>query len=281
MWQIYTVFTDAAQPKPYTHQKAQRRQANAVGGEMGYGGTTMSGTEVVVEAFTELAPHYQATMDRELRQFWGLTYKEFIRRLIGAAAVKPGESVLDLATGTAMLPRVLLSRADKCSRVIGLDITPAMLRQAHEAMRGTGLAARLGLLCGSAMALPLAAGTFDVALCGLGTHHMDVPAMLSEARRVLKAGGRLVVSDVGASAFWRSIWGKALLRLLLLRYGLTQRSARARAEVEAFPNVRTASEWQRTLADNDFGGIEISETLAHRPWYPCGLTIKATAGAAG
>ena len=265
---------------PYTHQKAQRRRANAGGAEMGWG-ITMSGTEVVVEAFTELAPRYQATMDRELRQFWGLTYNEFIRRLIGAAAVKPDEIVLDLATGTAMLPRELLSRADTGCRVIGLDITPAMLRQGHEAMRGTGLAARLGLVCASAMALPLAAGTFDVALCGLGTHHMDVPAMLSEARRVLKAGGRLVVSDVGASAFWRSIWGKALLRLLLLRYGLTQRSARARAEVEAFPNVRTASEWQRTLADHDFGGIEIAETLAHRPWYPCGLTIKATAGGAG
>lgn len=101
--------------------------------------------------------------------------------------------------------------------------------------------------------------------------------MLAETRRVLKPGGRFLMADVGASAFWRTLCGSVLLRMLLIRYGLAHRSARARAEVEAFPNVRTAGEWRALLAELGFAQIEVREFRARRPWYPSALTIQAVA----
>lgn len=127
------------------------------------------------------------------------------------------------------------------------------------------------------MALPFKDDVFDAVTCGLGTHHMDVPVLLSEIRRVLQRGGRLVLADVSASTFWRSFWGGILLKVLLRQYGLRNDSARAKAETEAFANVRTAGEWQALLGELGFTQIERHELSARRPWYPSGLTLKAIA----
>ncbi len=87
--------------------------------------------------------------------------------------------------------------------------------------------------------------------------------------------------DVGASAFWRSVLGAIVLRVLLVRYGLSRRDARAQAEVEAFRNVRTASEWKALLSKSGFSRIEVAESRALRPWYPSALTMSAALGGFG
>ncbi len=183
-----------------------------------------------------------------------------------------------MATGTALIPLNLVGKVGDRGRVVGLDITPAMLKYGRKNVEATGSSSRINLVCASAMDMPFVEGVFDVVICGLGTHHMDVPQMLSEMRRVLKTGGSLIMADVGASPFWRSFWGIALLKILLARYGLTRRSARAQAEEEAFPNVRTTDEWRTALSEFGFTQIEITESPARRRWYPCALTIRAVAG---
>jgi ubiquinone/menaquinone biosynthesis C-methylase UbiE len=232
-------------------------------------------SRVVTEAFTELAPVYRATIDQELRQFWGVSYQDFIGLMVQAAAVKPGESVLDIATGTAVIPRELQKMSPRRQLIVGLDITPAMLKQARQDLNQLAGPVAIHLVCASAMTMPFAESSFDVLVCGLGTHHMDVPGLLSEAHRVLTPAGRLVISDVGASLFWRSWWGKWVLRFLLVRYGLLRNSARARAEIDAFQNVRTAQEWRQLLIDSGFQNIEVDQLAPSRPWYPCGFTLKA------
>ena len=47
---------------------------------------------------------------------------------------------------------------------------------------------------------------------------------------------------------------------------------------EATANVRTAAEWRTLLSEAGYADIEITESRARRPWYPCALRIKATAG---
>jgi len=237
----------------------------------------MTGNDVVIEAFTELAPRYQETVNRELRQFWGLSYEELVDWLTEVASVNEGDVVLDVATGTALIPLKLVDKVGARGRVVGLDITLAMLKHGRKNVAATGSSSRINLVCASAMAMPFVEGVFDAAICGLGTHHMDVSQMLSEMRRVLKTGGHLIMADVGASPFWRSFWGTALLKILLIRYGLTRRSARAQAEVEAFPNVRTADEWRTILSDFGFANIEVTESPARHRWYPCALIMKAAA----
>lgn len=231
--------------------------------------------KAVVEAFHELAPRYEETVDRELSEYWGLSYTQFVDRLVTLASVRRGEQVLDLATGTAVIPRRLVDRIGEGGRVVGLDITPAMLERGRECIAASACSSLISLVCASAMEIPFPEGSFDLVLCGLGTHHMHVPQMLFEVRRVLRTDGRMLMIDVGASAFWRSLLGAVVLRILLLRYGLSHRDARAQAEVEAFQNVRTADEWKALLSMSGFSHIEVAESRALRPWYPSALTMSA------
>jgi ubiquinone/menaquinone biosynthesis C-methylase UbiE len=240
----------------------------------------MADSEVVVAAFTELAPDYQPTIDRELRIFWGISYLQFLERLIAQAHIREGEIVLDVATGTACIPAQIADQVGEQGRVVGLDITPAMLQHGNVKLAAAGLLSSARLVCGSGMAMPLADGVFDVILCGLGTHHMRVPALLSEMRRVLRPGGRLVVADAAATAFWRSLVGALMLRLLVFFYVMSLRSARARAERAALDSLYTAGEWGALLAEHGFEQIEISEIHALRRYVPGGVILQAVRPAA-
>ncbi len=235
----------------------------------------MDEIDCVKQAFTELAPSYTSTMDKELSQFWGISYPKFVERLVALAAVKPGEKVLDIATGTAIIPLQIILGNRRQERVVGLDITPAMLQHGRQVIARNGFTNTIDLVCASGMQMPFPNGTFDVIICGLGTHHMNVPLLLHEAQRLLARNGRLVMSDVGATHFWRSIPGKCLIRILMWEYGFVNQSARSQAELEAFRNVRTANEWKLLLRDFGFVKVRIDEIKPRLPWFPSGLTMQA------
>lgn len=238
----------------------------------------MTGNDTIIKAFTELAPRYEETMDRELGEFLGLGYQEFVDRLVEASSIEEGDVVLDVATGTALIPLTLVDRVGARGRVIGLDITPAMLKHGRKRIGATRSSSCISLVCASGMAMPFVKGVFDMVICGFGTHHMDVPQMLSEMKRVLKTGGDLVVAAAGVPAFWRSFLWIVLLKFLLIGYGLTKKGARVQAEVEAIPNFRTVDEWHTILSDSGFAKIEISKSQSRRPWYPYALTMRAVSG---
>jgi ubiquinone/menaquinone biosynthesis C-methylase UbiE len=162
--------------------------------------------------------------------------------------------------------------------IVGLDITPAMLEQARDKCSAARYAEEIHLVCASGTAVACAAGTFDAVICGLGAHHMDLQTMLSETRRILKAGGWLVLAEAGAPAFWRAWGGRAFLWLSQRLYGAYARGARARAEMAAVSNMRTADEWRGLLSGSGFTGIEVREERARRAWYPRVLAIRAMAG---
>jgi ubiquinone/menaquinone biosynthesis C-methylase UbiE len=235
-------------------------------------------TATVIEAFSQLAPGYEAVMQQELRQFWGVNYPDFIRELVSLADIQSGERVLDIATGTARIPRQLVESAARPGQVIGLDITFAMLAEGRTRIEEAAGRQDIRLVCGSALDLPFDNGSLDVVLCGLGTHHIQVPRLVSEMRRVLKPSGRLVLADVCASRFWRSRPGLFMVKFLAQRYKAANQNARTEAELEAFPNVRTVQEWFDILHVNKFSQIEIKEVKPRLPWYPGGFHARAQVG---
>jgi len=235
-------------------------------------------SEVVLQAFTDLAPRYEEITERELGQYLGLEYAASVDGLLALAAVKPGEAVLDIATGTALIPRRLAQKIDGPGAIVGLDLTPAMLRQAQAALDQDGSAADVRLVCASGLALPFVPASFDVILCGFGTHHMSIVAMLSEIRRVLKGGGRIALAAAGAPPYWRSFWARALVQIVRKLAGLLHGGARIQAQATAFSNVWTAAEWLAALSGAGFTNFKVAEAPAHRRWYPRALTISAGTG---
>ena len=111
--------------------------------------------------------------------------------LLSLAAVKPGESALDVATGGG---HVALALVRAGARVTAIDLTPQMLEVAAANLAEHGATARF--VEGSADALPFADESFDVVTCRIAAHHFPDPAaFFSEAARVLGQHGRLAFQD--------------------------------------------------------------------------------------
>lgn len=117
------------------------------------------------------------------------------RGLVDAADLRPGERVLDVACGTGVVARLARERVGREGTVTGLDPNPAMLAVAAES---TTAEMAVEWHEAPAEAIPLPDDSFDVALCGMGLQFFtDKRAGLSEIRRVLVSGGRLVASLPG------------------------------------------------------------------------------------
>jgi len=81
-------------------------------------------------------------------------------------------------------------------RALVRELTPAMLEIGARKVEAAGLIRRIKLTAGDATALRFADGAFDAALCAFGFRNFpDIPASLSEAARILRDGGQLVVLE--------------------------------------------------------------------------------------
>lgn len=110
--------------------------------------------------------------------------------------VPPGETVLDLGSG-AGLDSILAARlVGPSGRVIGVDMTVAMVEKARCNVQALGMT-NLEFHLAQIEALPLPSATVDVAICnGLFNLCPDKPKALAEVYRVLKPGGRLLMADI-------------------------------------------------------------------------------------
>ncbi len=225
-------------------------------------------------------------LNKELKRFWGLGYTDFIDHLLALTPFRDGDAVLDVATGTAVIPLKLLRLGTTWGEIVGLDITHAMLRKARRKIEAEGDASRLPggerpsapirLTCASAMAMPYPRAHFDVLLCALAAHHLDAPVVLAEMARVLKPGGWLTLADVFGSSTWRLPLISTLMRTVTFMYFLLQDGpARARAESSAISNVYNGKEWEQKFAEAGFDKIKITTLPTSHSWLPSPLVIQA------
>ena len=230
----------------------------------------------VQKAFTELAPRYEAVVDGELRTFWGWGYQDFVDQLIGRTEILENQIILDIATGTSVIPRKIIKNNIPGIHITGLDITESMLRQGKKKISDLGINAPIGLICADAMKLPFVDNSFDVTVSGLASHHMDIPVMLSEMKRVLKPGGLLSIIDAGTSPFWELPIMRGLIRVMAFVYFiLKENPARAWAEAADITNLRTPEGWQAELETAGFRSVEIVKLSSKYPWLPEPVAIQS------
>ncbi len=120
-------------------------------------------------------------------------HNEMVRQELAPA---PGDRVLEVGFGGAALLERLSAEVSNGS-VAGVEISDEMLALARKRLRGPIAAGRVVLTRGSVEALPFGDEEFDKA-CTVNTTYFwsDLGAGLSEVRRVLRPGGRLVVGFV-------------------------------------------------------------------------------------
>lgn len=110
-------------------------------------------------------------------------------------APRPGQRLLDVAGGTGDIAFRFLNRAPGASAVV-CDMTEGMLVEGRTRAEAAQMADRLDWVVGDAMALPFADRSFDVYTISFGIRNVTrIEAALSEAYRVLKVGGRLMVLE--------------------------------------------------------------------------------------
>ncbi len=111
-------------------------------------------------------------------------------------APRPGAACLDVAGGTGDIAFRLLDRMKGGGRVTVLDLTEAMLVESRKRAGASSWPDSLDWVAGDAMALPFADAAFDIYTIAFGIRNVTRPeAALTEALRVLRPGGRLMVLE--------------------------------------------------------------------------------------
>jgi ubiquinone/menaquinone biosynthesis C-methylase UbiE len=146
-------------------------------------------------------------------QYLGRWSRLFVPAVLAAAEVTGGDRVLDVATGPGEAALIAMSKVTPAGRVIGADISPAMLTAAR-AQLGEGAFQPVAM---DGQALAFRDGSFDAVVCQLGLQFFPDPARgLAEFRRVLHVGrctAVCVISTPDRAPMW-GVLAEALSRHL-------------------------------------------------------------------
>jgi SAM-dependent methyltransferase len=120
-------------------------------------------------------------------------YLGMIRTLLDLAELQPGETVLDVGCGSGVAIREVARRSGKGNRLIGIDTSPYLLREAGQLARNEGFADLIEFREGRADELPVPDNSVDLVLSCTVLEEGDADRMLAELIRVTKPGGRIAV----------------------------------------------------------------------------------------
>ena len=148
------------------------------------------GQQARAERIRQMFDQVAAGYDTRNRLFSADRDRAWRRRAARSAGLRPGQTALDLCTGTGKLAHELLPFVGPSGRVVGVDFSPAMLELARK--RVPQVEFRLG----DVTQLPEADASVDAITIGFGLRNLvDREAALHEMFRVLRPGGRLVILE--------------------------------------------------------------------------------------
>ena len=173
---------------------------------------------------------------------------------VALASLRPGETVLDLGSGAGIDCFLAAKKVGPTGRVIGVDMTPEMIekaRQNSEKVKAANVQFRLGEI----EHLPVSDNSVDVVISNCVINlSPDKPQVFRDTFRVLKPGGRLMVSDIvldaplpkplldSAAAYVGCISGASLKADYLRMIAAAGFTDVAVASEERFPVEATASD---------------------------------------
>jgi len=132
-------------------------------------------------SYDEIAERYD--------RVWSARFEAVARHIWALVPHRAGDKVLDIGTGTGIVPMALGEVAQAPSLVVGCDLSAGMLLRARARVAG------LCVLVADATALPFRGESFDLATASFVLSHIrDYPRALAEALWVLKPSGVLAVS---------------------------------------------------------------------------------------
>ncbi|MCW5554436.1 MAG: methyltransferase domain-containing protein [Verrucomicrobiae bacterium] len=123
--------------------------------------------------------------------------RKFRQRTLALAELQPGDAVLDVGCGTGTLLIQAAKRVGSSGSAHGVDRSVEMLAHARHKAAAQGVTA--SFVEGSADHLAFPDASFDVVFCTLMLHHLSASmqmATVTEMRRVLRPGGRLIIVDM-------------------------------------------------------------------------------------
>jgi demethylmenaquinone methyltransferase/2-methoxy-6-polyprenyl-1,4-benzoquinol methylase len=146
----------------------------------------------VREMFASIAPRYDAA--NEVLSLGA--HRSWRRSAVRLSGARPGDRVLDCATGTGDLALEMKRAVGPSGAVVGTDFCAEMLVSAPAKAASEGLDVRFEVA--DALALPFPDASFDVASIAFGIRNVDDPVRcLREMARVVRLGGRVVVLEFG------------------------------------------------------------------------------------
>ena len=146
---------------------------------------------MVNEVFTSVAQKYDLmndAMSLGIHRIWKSAMLDWL-------APRNNQHLLDVAGGTGDIAFKFLDRAP-LSEVTVLDMTEKMLIEGKNRAEAKKFKDKLNWVCGDALNLPFKDNIFDAYTISFGIRNVtDIPKALSEAYRVLKPGGRMLVLE--------------------------------------------------------------------------------------
>ena len=205
-------------------------------------------------------------------------FEPWAKLLLDEADLRPGESVLDVATGPGTVARLAAVRVGAKGRVVATDIAQPMLDIAKAKSQPSAAAAPIDYLYSPAAPLAVPTGTFDAVLCQQGLQFFpDRPSALREMRRVLRPSGRTAIAVWGElerneiyAAFHAALQATVrsdLAELITAPFSWPSGTAlKSAAEDAGFRNVRLST---RSLSMVLEGGLEQAiQSFAATPVAP-------------
>ena len=175
--------------------------------------------------------------------------------------------ILDLGTGTALIPIEFYKSGSKAARLIGVDLAAAMLEVGRRNVAAAGADAMIELRPADAKALPFADGEFAAVMSNSIVHHISDPRpVLREAVRVTRPGGLLFFRDLMRPP------DEATLRRLVELYAAGANDRQRQLFADSLHAALTVNEVRAIVAEIGFEPDTVRATsdrhwtwVAHKP----------------